>query len=372
MSLERARNLVQSFNDGDYDDDIEPYFNTLINFFKFLKKYGVLDEININDIPSSELDKDVFDFLMENNLITSSDYDNLPDDFKNYYLLYGLEHDYESTVIYITSSLLTDVEIRPDGFYVFLMAREELANFFCSSSRNTSASDIAKIIFGEDSHEWYYNDYTKPSEVIGVLDESNITRLKDVIYKQIGDKELSLEDLNSDFFEFLSEDQGTEGYFRIRPEDLNGLLDDSESMNQLFNDELSDLGSELSSLYSMSENTSYEDEIYSLVYDGLSEYFDGYVTETPREVTLRDGTKKTRYDQYIKIRDFVGDVKKILNEYAGNGYNDTLLEYYGNYTDLMKNMIDNDVFDCIDFRIPDYPDYGRTVKNVNEYFTDYI
>jgi hypothetical protein len=370
MSLERARNLVQSFNDGDYDEDIEPYFNTLINFFKFLKKYGVLDEININDIPSSELDKDVFDFLMENNLITSSDYDNLPNEFRNYYLLYGLERDYESTVIFITESLLTDVEIRPDGFYLHLRDREELADFFCSSSRNTSASDIAKIIFGEDSHEWYYDGYTKPSEVIGVLDDSNITRLKDVIYKQIGYKELSLEDLNSDFFEFLSEDQGTEGYFRIRPEDLNGLLNDSDSMNQLFNDELSDLGSELSSLYNMSENTSYEDEISSLVYDGLSEYFDGNVTETPREVTLRDGTKKTRYDNNIKIRDFVGDVKTFLSDTAGSGYNDSILDYYSSYTSLIK---DNDsLFECIDFRIPDYPDYTQTTKNVNEYFTDYI
>lgn len=366
------KELIDTFNGGGYEEDIEPYFNDILTFFKVVKKYGLLDKININDIPSSELDKDVFDYLMENNLITSSHYDNLPDEFKNYYLLYGLEHDYESTVIFITENLLTDVEIRPDGFYLYLRDREELSDFFCSSSRYHSASDTAKFVFGEDSHEWYYNDYTKPSEVIDVLDESNITRLKDVIYKQIGDKELSLEDLNSDFFEFLSEDQGTEGYFRIRPEDLNELLDDSESMNLLFHDELSDLGSELSSLYNMSENTSYEDEVFSLVYDGLSEYFDGRISETPREVTLRDGTKTTRYDNHIKIRDFVGDVKKVLNEYAGNGFNDTLLDYYGNYTGLMKSMIDYDVFDCIDFRIPEYPDYRGTVKNVNEYFPDYI
>lgn len=370
MSLERARKLVQSFNDGDYEDDIEPYFNNLMNFFRFIKKYGVLDDIDVDNIPESELDKDVFDFLMDNNLFSSSDYNNLPDEFKNYFLLHGLEHNYESTVIFITENLLTDVEIRPDGFYLHLRDREELADFFCSSSRDTSASDIAKIIFGEDSHEWYYNDYTEPSEVIDVLNDSNITKLKDVIYKQIGDKELSLGDYDTDFFESLSENQGTEGYFRIRPEDLNGLLNDSDSMNQLFDDELSDLGSELSSLYNMSENTSYEDEVYSLVYDGLSEYFDGNVTETPREVTLRDGTKKTRYDNHIKIRDFIGNIETFLSDNAGSGYNDSILDYYGSYTTLIK---DNDgLFECIDFRIPDYPDYTLTTKNVNEYFTDYI
>jgi hypothetical protein len=370
MSLERARNLVQSFNDGDYDDVIEPYFNNLLNFFKFLKKYDELGDINLGNIPSNDLDEEIFNFLIENNVITSSDYDYLPNEFRNYYLLHGLLNNYESTVIFITEELLTDVEIRPDGFYIYLRDREELADFFCTSSRNTSASDIAKIIFGEDSHEWYYNDYTKPSEVIGVLDESNITRLKDVIYKQIGDKELSLEDLDTDFFEYLSEDQGTEGYFRIRPEDLNGLLDDNESMNQLFIDELSDLGSELSSLYNMSENTSYEDEVSSLVYYGLSEYFDGKIIETPREVTLSDGTKKTRYLNHIKIRDFIGDIKTFLSDNAGSGYSDSILDYYGSYTTLIK---DNDgLFECIDFRIPNYPDYTQTVKNVNEYFTDYI
>ena len=45
MSLERARNLIQSFNDGDYEDDIEPYFNTLMNFLNFIKKYGLLNEL---------------------------------------------------------------------------------------------------------------------------------------------------------------------------------------------------------------------------------------------------------------------------------------------------------------------------------------
>jgi hypothetical protein len=370
MSLERTKNLVLSFNNGNYDEDIEPYFNNVLTFFKVVKKYDILDAIDVNAIPSSELDEDVFKFLMENNVITSSDYDYLPNEFRNYYLLHGLEHDYESTVIFITDELLNDVEIRPDGFYLHLRDREELADFFCSSSRYTSASDIAKIIFGEDSHEWYYNDYTEPSEVIDVLNDSNITKLKDVIYKQIGDKELSLGDYDTDFFESLSENQGTEGYFRIRPEDLNGLLDDSDSMNQLFNDELSDLGSELSNLYNMSENTSYEDEVYSLVYDGLSEYFDGNVTETPREVTLRDGTKKTRYDNHIKIRDFVGDIETFLSDNAGSGYNFSNLDYYGSYTTLIK---DNDsLFECINFRIPDYPDYTQTVKNVNEYFTDYI
>lgn len=374
MSLERTKDLVQSFNAGGYNEDIEPFFNDVLTFFKVVKKYNLLDEIDLSQIPSNELDQDVFNFSMENNLITSKDYDTLPNEFRNLYLLHGLENDYESTVIFITSNLLTDVEVRSDGFYLYLKYREELSIFFCSSNRrDTSASDIAKIVLNGDSDDWYYhNEYTKPSEVIDVLDESNLTRLKDVIFKEIGDIELSLNKYNTDFFESLSEDQETEGYFRIRAEDLNDLLKDSASINKLCNGELSDLGSELSRLYSNSENSAYENEVFSLVYDGLDEYFEGHITETPVSQTLGDGTIKTRYNNHIKIRDFIGNVKSFLNENSGEGYNDSLLDYYGSYTDLMNHMINDGFYECINFRIPDYPDYRRTEKNINEYFTDYI
>jgi hypothetical protein len=38
----------------------------------------------------------------------------------------------------------------------------------------------------------------------------------------------------------------------------------------------------------------------------------------------------------------------------------------------MKSLFDDDVYDGIDFRIPDYADYGLVDKYINEYFGDYI
>jgi hypothetical protein len=35
-------------------------------------------------------------------------------------------------------------------------------------------------------------------------------------------------------------------------------------------------------------------------------------------------------------------------------------------------MIYNDDIECIDFRIPEYPDWTLTKKNINEMFHDYI
>ena len=374
MSLERARNLIQSFNDGDYEDDIEPYFNTLMNFFNFIKKYGLLDELDLGEIPSREFDDEVFNFFEENGIVLNMDYNNMPEQFKNSFLLYGLENNYEDTMVFITNNLITDVDIRPDGFYLHLRDREELGILFCGGRRGEGARYVAEKVLSEDGlgHEWYFDDYVKPHQVVGELDDTNITTLKDIIFKEIGDKELSLEDYDSDFFSELSEEQGTEGYFRIRAEDLNGLVNDESAFNELCKNDLDELGQNLKSLYWRSENEAYEDEVYDLVYDGLDEYFEGRISEVPREVTRTDGSKITRYDQYIKIRDFQHIIMSFLKTNKFGYWNDSHLEYFGGLISLMVAMMNDDEIDCVDFRVPEYPDWGRTRNNVNENFPEYL
>ena len=374
MSLESAKNLIQTFNNGDYADDIEPYFNTMINFLNFIKKYGLLDELDLSEIPTDEFDDELFEFFEENGIVSNMDYDNMPEQFKNHFLLHGLENNYEDTMVFITNNLITDVGIRPDGFYLRLRDREELEILFCGGRRGEGARDVAKIVLSEDGlgHEWYYDNTVKPYQVVDELDDKNITTLKDIIFKEIGDVELSLDDYDSDFFSELSEEQGTEGYFRIRTEDLNGLVSDESAFNELCRNDLDELGSNLRSLYWSSENSAYEDEVYELVYGGLEEYFEGRISEVPREVTRTDGSKVTRYDSYIKIRNFQNIIDMFLENNKGGGYSDSHLEYYGGLISLMVGMINNDEIDCIDFRVPDYPDWNRTTKNINELFNDYI
>ena len=374
MSLEVAKDLVEKFNNGDYEDEIESYFNTLMNFFKFIKKYGLLDELDLGQIPSREFDDEHFSFLTENGVVSNMNYDSMPEGFKNHFLLYGLENNYEGTMWFITNNLITDVIIKPDGSYLSLRDREELEILFCGNRRGEGARYVAKIVLSEDGldHEWYYDNSVSPHQVVDELDDTNITTLKDIIFKEIGDIELSLEDYNSDFFEELSEEQGTEGYFRIRAQDLNGLVNDEGAFNELCKNDLDDLGSNLKSLYWNSENSAYEDEVYDLVYDGLDEYFEGRIDDVPREVTRTDGSKVTRYDSYIKIRNYQNIIKTFLENNKGETYSDSHLEYYGGLTSLMVGMMNNDDIDCIDFRVPEYPDWDRTTKNINELFHDYI
>ena len=246
MSLERAKNLVDSFNDGEYEEEIEPYFNDHVTFFKFVKKYGLLDELDLDQIGYRDWDDEIINFLEENGVLKNLSYDSAPEQLKNILLLIGLEDNYEDTVTFILNNLITDVEIRNGGFYLRLRDREELSNYFCSSSRRSDSDPryVAKLVLSEDGlgHDWYYDSGMKPSDTIDVLNDSNLAHLKDVIYKKIGNQELSLEDYDSDFFEHLSEIQGTEGYFRIRPEDLNDLLKDSDASNELFSKDLEEIG----------------------------------------------------------------------------------------------------------------------------------
>jgi hypothetical protein len=374
MSLERAKNLLKSFNSGDYEEDIEPFFNTVINFLNFIKKYGLLDDLSLGELPSREFDEELFQFLVDNGIVTNLDYDTMPEEFKNLYLLHGLTHNYEDTMIFITNNLITDVDVRPDGFYFYVKDREDLSFLFCGSNRDGGARYVAKKILSEDGmgHDWYYDNNVKPYEVVEELDESNITRLKDIIYKEVGDKELSLEDYNSDFFESLSEEQGTDGYFRVKPQDLNDLVKDGNAINELFNNDLEEIGQELRSLYWNSENQAYEGEVYDLVYDGLDDFFEGGFDNVSREVTLRDGNKKTVYHEYLKIRNFPNIIKEFLNGRKMDQYTDSHLEYFGDFINLLVAMINESEVECIDFRVPDYPDWDRTRKNINENFTDYI
>ena len=374
MSLEVANDLVIKFNNGDYVDDIEPYFNDILSFFRYLKKYDLLDEIELGNIPSRDFDEELWEFVVENDLISNSDYNYLPEEFKNYFLLYELENNYEWVMEYITNNLITDVDKREDGFYLYLKDKEDLSNLFCGSNRDGGARYVAKMVLSEDGlgHEWYFDYNRKPFDTIDELDETNFTALKDIIFKEIGNKELSLEDYNSDFFESLSEEQGTEGYFRITAEDITELLKDQEAINELCKNDLDELGSNLISVYHWAENGAYEDEVYDYVFGGLEEHFEGRITDVPREVTKTDGSKVTRYDQYIKIRDFQSIIKTFLENTKGQVYNDSHLDYYGDFINLLVGMINEDEIECINFRVPEYPDWSRTTKNINEMFNDYI
>ena len=183
----------------------------------------------------------------------------------------------------------------------------------------------------------------------------------------IGNQDLVVDDYSSDFFHDLAKSQNRGEFFMITQNDVNELLKDSEAMNELLDGDLSDLKSELYSIHNSAYNGAYQDECYALVYGGLEEFFSSKI----EDVQIKSGDK-TKWASYIKIGDFEGDIMKFIELEGGGGYNESILEYWGGYINMLVHLMDDNVYDRIDFRIPDYPDWTYIRKYTNDIFQDYI
>ena len=349
MDLKR---IIQNFNDGDWVD-ISPIFNRkTTTFLKFLKSKNLLDRIDINQLPEDDFPE--MEFLDSLGLLDGLEYRTVPDEQSNRYLLYMLEKTPSETLKFICDNLLTDVELRGEDYYLKLNDREELAEFFKDYSRETSPKDVAKAVLSEDGWDPYWDTTSDVyTDVIEVLDKENLAVISHYIIDRIGNQVLSTDDYDTQFFDEISNESGE---FTITTENVEGLLRDEESMKLLLNDDLNDLKQELYSLHNSSYNSAYEGEIYSDVMSELERLFVGNIIE----------------DKYIQIRDFYNDVHKFLSTYKGSGYNNENLDYHGSYTSIIKQLMDEDEMEYLDFRIPDYPDHREVDKNINDMLTSYI
>jgi hypothetical protein len=246
--------FLEWFHDGresEYDKILK-VFQTTRRFLQAVIKYGEKDEIDISYIPDKEWknDNELFDFIAENGFLEGIGYDDLEDTVKNYYLLWMMNKDTNSALKYICDDILTDVVIRDDGFWLRLRDREELADFFRSSSRRSDydLQDIAKQVLGDGGLDYgWYSDTTDDvyRDVIEVLNEQNLHHLANYILENIGNRDLSTNDYDSDFFEELAQVQARDGVFQITQDNVMSLIKDKESMEELMQKDLSDLEGEL-------------------------------------------------------------------------------------------------------------------------------
>lgn len=349
MDLKR---IIQNFNDGDWVD-ISPIFNRkTTTFLKFLKSKNLLDRIDINQLPEDDFPE--MEFLDSLGILDGLEYRTVPDEQSNRYLLYILEKNPSETLKFICDNLLTDVELRGEDYYLRLNDREELAEFFKDYSRETSPKDVAKAVLSEDGWDPYWDTTSDVyTDVIEVLDKENLAVISHYIIDRIGNQVFSTDDYDTQFFDEISNESEE---FTITTENVEGLLRDEESMKLLLNDDLNDLKQELYSLHNSSYNSAYEYEIYSDVMSELERLFVGNIVE----------------EKYIQIRDFYSDVHKFLSTFEGSGYNDENLDYHGSYTSIIKQLMDVDEMEYLNFRIPDYPDHREVNKNINDMLTSYI
>ena len=147
------------------------------------------------------------------------------------------------------------------------------------------------------------------------------------------------------------------------------LIKDEEAMKELLNGDLEDLKHELSSLHNNAYNGAYESEIYTDVWNELETYFvpQSWEYETKERY---DGKKISH--EYLKIRDFYNDVYDFLSANEYPSWSNEYLGYNDNYCGFIRGMMDDGEKEWLSFRIPDYPDWTRIKKNINEIFGDYI
>lgn len=342
MSLDAAKHLLDEFNDGNWNE-VGAYFNFDFGlFFNYLNKYNLGNSLNYKDID---------------------------EDFKNIFLLENLKYNREETLNYICDNIVTDVYPRGGNYYLHLNGREELAKLFKQSYRY-GARDVAESVLGDD----YFDLVSETTndiydDVISVLDEGNKNILAHYIIKNIGNQEISLDDYEDQFFYDLSEEQGTEGFFKLTSDNVMGLIDDNGAMTEMLKNDLDYLKLELYSIHSNAYNTAYTDEIYNDVWSELGTYFDknDFQYET-----------KTRYDgktynvEYLKINDFGGIIYDFLKNNIQPEWSEQYLEYYGELIGVMTQLMEDNEIEWLDFSVPDYPDWSLTKKYINEIFSHYI
>jgi hypothetical protein len=328
-----VQDLIDSFNEGD-DDFLMHFGNEVVVFFKFLDKKGLLDKIDL---------------------------DNLPDMYQSDLLLFYYDK-YESKFYETVLSYLSDVEMVDGVAYLVIDSLGEFAQLFCDD-RDISRKTVEEILDGEyDMDYWSSYDLTDNiyRDVIEELTKENLRYLKEYIVKGLERDQI---EISTELLASIAERQGHPEYVVVDQSNIDEIVDDEDTMKELLNNELSDLNSDLYNVYANAYSSAYESELYNDIWGQINDYFIGKGQWLSRPHSYRQGVEVQRY--VIPIKDFESHILDFLHD--NKGYTSGTLEYWGSYLSML-----NDSIRCLSFRVPDYPDSREVDKNINEYFGDYI
>jgi len=335
-----VQDFVVKFNNGEWEDFSSIFGDDINTFLSFIKKRGFLFEIDLNSLYDND------EYLFNSTLK----------------MMLEVDPSYLTTVV---QSYLSDVIIRPDGYYLKLRDQEELSEFFKDDqySREYNDRDVVKSVMREDWWEPYSDTvHDLYDDIIKVLNDKNIQELASRILEICGNQELSLDDYHSDLFEELSDEDGN---FIITESNIRDIINDEDSMKSLFKDILNDIYHQLRNMGDNAYNQAYTDEVYNSIWNELSTLFEGKIEWESRKL---ENNPNTLHIPFVKIQNLYNDVMEFLNDF--NGYNETFIDYDG-YTSMKTYWMDqHDQFLAI--RLSDYPDHNKVEEYINDMFTDYL
>ena len=336
MNLEKLKELVEKFNDGDWED-FAPHFNdNLEMFLKIVSRNGLMEMID-------PLNQELQD---QQNLI--------------FYQLMSINP--EKWTHFIAEKVInSDITIRDGKYYLHLRDREDLSELFYHGRDSTR--DLVASMLKEDWWEPYWDTTNDVySDVIEELTPENYEKVKNKAFEELEGKTITTD---TKLLETLS---NGEDEITVTKENFDQMFSDEKTCKYLLKEDLDDIRQELYSVHNNAYNTAFTDEFYELVWGELDTFFVGRPIDHSSPIK---GTDKKRYWEEIEIRDLQGDVYKFLDAYKDDSYNYTL-EYNGSYMSMLKDGMNNDVWEYLDFRNPDYPDYRKVKEYINDGIGDYF
>ena len=340
MNIEKLKEIIGEVNDGNWGEYSQFFNNDMELFIKVITRYDLIDLI-----------------------------DPMSDDLQDYQndILYALvDENPEKWINFICETVIdSDLVKQGDDWYLHLNDQEDLGDLFYHGNRD-STRDLVKGVLGEDHWEPYWDTTDDVyRDVVEELNDENLKHLYNRVLKEVEGESVST---YTDYLEIL--DESGSGEVVVTTENFVGMFQDEETLKYILKEYADEVRQELYSLHSNCYNSAYESEIYDDIWSELSTFFEGRSKWESRP--YKSDPTKTQYFVLIKIRDVAGDISKFLSEMKGSNYSQDSLEYYGSYMGMLKNGMDNEVWDTLDFRVPDYPDSSRVDKCINDDFGNYF
>jgi hypothetical protein len=352
---ERLLNLVRRLNDGDDDDVtidvVERFFGSLSNFISLLDKNDLLFELD--------------------------PFSNSWGDYQNQ-LFYAFYQNDTSFIWKIVDKYLSDVTKIGDDYY-YDTSSDELAGFFNTNYRSEISSNaIESILSGEhDMNIWDVTDNVY-RDVYDELTPENKKLVNERIVE--GLKDIKTIDTHTGLLDIIANEQGR-GDVELTDEVISRILNDDDTIEYLINKELDDVRSDLYSVYS----SCYEGVLTDEWYESLMDELTGFVIDNDKrddysykkQVYDKEGKRveKTFYGTRYKATNCIYEVVSEWleeNKNCEGGYCDTI-EYFGNYSRLLADLIDDGVRELLRVpRLDEYPGHRKVESCVNGSIGDYF
>ena len=321
-------------NTEDYDDLVKKYFGNDFNkFFDVLSKQGLIDRY-------------VHKFIED-------------DDLFGTFMPYYYNEDPQFVIDYITETFFGDVS-NINGQYWMNIDREDLSRLFDVDRWGGGARGVAEKVLSDDIDDFfnYVDTNDLYNDVISELDKDNILKLREAVYSEVEGKEVTIDGEK----DIITREQIME-------------MDENE-LSDFIRENADEVYSELRSLYNSSYEAAYYDEVYDLVYRELNHFFgtkDLFRT-VPTTKTVYDKESKSVKEvestrEQVNVTNILQTVIKDVLDWGGYDA-DNDFQYHGSFEGILNRWAAED--NLIDFRVPEYADWGRIRDNMNLMFGDYI